>query len=82
MTRRTAALLIDDDAKLASLVAEYLGQNEVDVTVAADGERGLAALKRSPFDVVLLDIMLPGVDGLEVCRRIRALRRARAARRS
>jgi DNA-binding response OmpR family regulator len=73
MTKRTAALLIDDDAKLAALVAEYLGQNEVDVTVAGDGERGLAALKKGHFDVVLLDIMLPGVDGLEVCRRIRAL---------
>jgi len=73
MNKRTAALLIDDDAKLASLVAEYLGQNEVDVTIAGDGERGLAALKKGPFDVVLLDIMLPGVDGLEVCRRIRAL---------
>jgi DNA-binding response OmpR family regulator len=73
MTRRTAALLIDDDAKLAALVAEYLGQNEVDVTIAGDGERGLAALKKGHFDVVLLDIMLPGVDGLEVCRRVRAL---------
>ena len=37
-----------------------------------DGERGLAALRRGRFDVVLLDVMLPGVDGLEVCRRIRA----------
>jgi two-component system, OmpR family, response regulator RstA len=73
VSKRTAALLIDDDTRLASLVAEYLGQNEVDVTVAADGERGLSALKKGHFDVVLLDIMLPGVDGLEVCRRIRAL---------
>ena len=73
MNKRTAALLVDDDAKLASLVAEYLGQNEVDVTIAGDGERGLSALRKGPFDVVLLDIMLPGVDGLEVCRRIRAL---------
>jgi DNA-binding response OmpR family regulator len=71
--KRTAALLIDDDAKLAALVAEYLGQNDVDVTIAGDGEAGLSALKKAPFDVVLLDIMLPGVDGLEVCRRIRAL---------
>jgi two-component system, OmpR family, phosphate regulon response regulator OmpR len=73
VNKRTTALLIDDDARLGSLVAEYLGQNEVDVTVASDGERGLAALKKSHFDVVLLDIMMPGVDGLEVCRRIRAL---------
>jgi DNA-binding response OmpR family regulator len=73
MKARLAALLIDDDAKLASLVAEYLGANEVDVTVAPDGEEGLAAVAKGSFDVVLLDIMLPGVDGLEVCRRIRAL---------
>ncbi|HJZ85814.1 MAG TPA: response regulator transcription factor [Polyangia bacterium] len=71
MTQRTAALLIDDDARLAALVAEYLGKNDVDVTVAGDGEKGLHTLARGHFDVVLLDIMLPGVDGLEVCRRIR-----------
>jgi DNA-binding response OmpR family regulator len=69
---RTAALLIDDDARLGALVAEYLGKHEIDVTVAGDGERGLAALRRGRFDVVLLDIMLPGTDGLELCRRIRA----------
>jgi DNA-binding response OmpR family regulator len=69
---RTAALLVDDDVRLASLVTEYLGRHEIDVTVAGDGERGLAALRRGRFDVVLLDLMLPGVDGLELCRRIRA----------
>ncbi len=72
MTGRTAALLVEDDARLASLVAEYLGRHDVDVTVAGDGERGLAALRRRRFDVVLLDVMLPGIDGFEVCRRIRA----------
>ena len=69
---RPAALLVEDDARLASMVAEYLGRHEVDVTVVVDGERGLAALRRGHFDVVLLDVMLPGIDGLEVCRRIRA----------
>jgi DNA-binding response OmpR family regulator len=68
---RTAALLIDDDARLAALVAEYLGKNDVDVTIAADGERGLSMLHRGRYEVVLLDLMLPGIDGLEVCRRIR-----------
>ncbi|TMQ21542.1 MAG: response regulator transcription factor [Candidatus Rokuibacteriota bacterium] len=72
VVNRPAVLLVEDDARLASMVAEYLGRHEVDVTVVADGERGLAALRRGRFDVVLLDVMLPGIDGLEVCRRIRA----------
>jgi DNA-binding response OmpR family regulator len=71
-SRRHAALLVEDDARLASMVAEYLGRHELDVTVVPDGEHGLAALRRGRFDVVLLDVMLPGIDGLEVCRRLRA----------
>jgi DNA-binding response OmpR family regulator len=70
--RRTAALLVEDDARLGAMVVEYLGRHDLDVTVAPDGERGLAALRRGRFDLVLLDVMLPGMDGLEVCRRIRA----------
>jgi len=69
---RTAALFVEDDARLASMVAEYLGRHEIDVTVVGDGERGLAALRRGRFDVVLLDVMLPGIDGFELCRRLRA----------
>jgi DNA-binding response OmpR family regulator len=72
MATRASALLVDDDARLGALLKEYLGQNEVDLIVASDGERGLRELQSGRFDVVLLDIMLPGVDGLEVCRRIRA----------
>jgi len=68
----TAALLIDDDARLGALVTEYLGRHEIDVTVAGDGERGLSILRKGRFDVVLLDVMLPGADGFEVCRRLRA----------
>src|SRR5256885_3607282 len=67
-----AALLIDADARLGALVTEYLGRHEIDVTVAGDGERGLSALRKGRFDVVLLDVMLPGADGFEVCRRLRA----------
>ncbi len=73
MSRRTALLLIDDDARLGALVAEYLGKHEIDVTVAGDGPRGLAALHKNRPDLVLLDLMLPGMDGLEVCRRIRGM---------
>jgi DNA-binding response OmpR family regulator len=73
MTRsRQAVLLVEDDARLAAMVAEYLGRHELDVTVASDGEHGLAALRRGRIDVVLLDVMLPGIDGFEVCRRLRA----------
>jgi two-component system phosphate regulon response regulator OmpR len=73
MTRsRQAVLLVEDDARLGAMVAEYLGRHDLDVTVAPDGERGLAALRRGRFDVVLLDVMLPGIDGFEVCRRLRA----------
>ena len=72
MPTATAALLIDDDARLGALVTEYLGRHEIDVTVAGDGERGLSILRKGRFDVVLLDVMLPGADGFEVCRRLRA----------
>jgi DNA-binding response OmpR family regulator len=70
----TAVLLIEDDAKLAALVREYLGRHEMEVRVVPDGERGLAALRHGGIEVVLLDVMLPGSDGFEVCRRIRATR--------
>jgi DNA-binding response OmpR family regulator len=66
------ALLIDDDARLAELVGTYLGSHDVTVVHAIDGGRGLAALEGGGFDLVLLDVMMPGLDGLEVCRRIRA----------
>jgi DNA-binding response OmpR family regulator len=70
--RRPAVLLVEDDARLGAMVAEYLGRHDLEVTVSPDGEHGLAALRRGRFDLVLLDVMLPGMDGLEVCRRIRA----------
>jgi two-component system, OmpR family, response regulator len=68
----TRVLLIDDDTRMYELLAQYLGQNGITVAHAADGGRGLAALEASPYDAVLLDVMMPGMDGLEVCKRIRA----------
>ena len=64
-------LLIDDDVRLHELLASYLDQNGLTVTVAADGRKGLAALEGGTFDAVLLDLMMPGLDGIEVCKRIR-----------
>jgi len=66
------ALLVDDDRDLARLLSDYLGNHEVSLTHVEDGPRGLAALANATFDVVLLDVMLPGIDGFEVCRQIRA----------
>ena len=66
-------LMIEDDARLAAMVSEYLTQSGFVVTHMPDGESGLGALQDKPVDLVVLDLMLPGIDGLEVCRRIRAL---------
>ncbi|MFN7120417.1 MAG: response regulator [Hydrogenophaga sp.] len=66
-------LMIEDDARLAKMVVEYLGQSGFEVTHAADGEAGLEQLQLIQPELVILDLMMPGIDGLEVCRRIRAL---------
>jgi two-component system response regulator CpxR len=68
------ALLVDDDHELARLLRDYLGPHGVSVDHV---EEGLGAIERigaatEPYDIVLLDVMLPGIDGFEVCRRIRA----------
>ena len=65
-------LLIDDDARLPELLTSYLEQNGVNLSHAADGPRGLAALEQGAYDAVLLDVMMPGMDGLEVVKRVRA----------
>ncbi|WP_224245509.1 response regulator transcription factor [Hyalangium gracile] len=65
------ALLVEDDEKLARLTARYLEQRGVTTIVVRSGPEALVETARRPFDVVLLDIMLPGRDGLEVCRELR-----------
>lgn len=66
------ALLVDDDRELAGLLDEYLRPHDVELVHVENGAAALDALSSSAFDVVLLDVMLPGMDGFEVCRRIRA----------
>jgi two-component system, OmpR family, phosphate regulon response regulator OmpR len=69
----TQILMIEDDARLANMVGEYLRGNDFDFKHAADGSAGLTALHDALPDLVILDLMMPGIDGLEVCRRMRAL---------
>jgi DNA-binding response OmpR family regulator len=64
-------LIIDDDERLNSLLTEYLGQFGFAVSTAAHPDAGLRALKADPPDIVILDIMLPEMDGLAVCRKVR-----------
>lgn len=68
----TRILMIEDDARLAEMVARDLGRSGLEVTGAGTASEGLARLAREPFDLVLLDLMLPDADGLDVCRRLRA----------
>lgn len=64
-------LLVEDDGRLATLVSEYLQQHEFIVEVVGRGDQALAEFKSGNFDLVILDLMLPGKDGLEVCRELR-----------
>jgi DNA-binding response OmpR family regulator len=64
-------LVVDDDPTVREVVVTYLRAAGHDVDEAADGEAALARLGTRPADLVVLDLMLPGIDGLEVCRRVR-----------
>jgi DNA-binding response OmpR family regulator len=68
---RTRVLLIDDDQELNALLARFLRGFNFEVAVAIDGREGLQALEREPHDIVILDVMLPEVDGFAVCRKVR-----------
>ncbi len=65
-------LLVEDDARLAGMVADYLGEAGFRAAIAASGDEAQRLLKREAFDAVILDLMLPDTDGLDLCRRIRA----------
>jgi two-component system phosphate regulon response regulator OmpR len=67
-------LLVEDDPRLAEMLLEYLGQAGFGVTVASRGATALERLNEADYDAVVLDLMLPDMDGLEVCRRLRAQR--------
>ena len=65
-------LVVDDDTNICELLRLYLTKEGYQVTTANDGEEGLEKFNQIKPDMVLLDVMMPGLDGLEVCRRIRA----------
>jgi two-component system, OmpR family, response regulator ResD len=70
---RQRVLVVDDDPNVAEVVATYLRREGAIVEVCTDGEAGLSAALADPPDLMVLDLMLPGIDGLELCRRVQAL---------
>ena len=65
-------LLIDDDVELCAMLSDYLRRHDYHVTLAHDGKTGLEAALSGSYSIALLDVMLPGLDGFEVLRRLRA----------
>lgn len=65
-------LLVEDDAALSELIASYLERNGYQVNVIARGDQVRDRARNNPPDLVILDLMLPGLDGLQVCRLLRA----------
>jgi DNA-binding response OmpR family regulator len=70
-SRAGRVLVVEDDPTVSDVVCRYLERAGFSVTSASDGAQALAAVAGSPPDLVILDLMLPGIDGLEVCRRLR-----------
>lgn len=75
MTATRRILLVEDDAHIADLLALHLRDEGMEVMHCARGDDGLAQLERGGWDALVLDLMLPGVDGLEICRRARGMTR-------
>ena len=68
----TRILLVDDEQPIQTLLSFPLQRDGYEVVPVSDGNEALARFEREPFDLVVLDLMLPRMDGLEVCRRLRA----------
>jgi len=73
MNDRQAILVVDDDPNIAQLVKLYLEKEGFDVAVETRGDTALEAFQKNPPSLMLLDIMLPGMDGLQVCRAVRQI---------
>jgi len=75
MTASKRVLLVEDDADIAEIVALHLRDEGYAVVHATDGAAGLKLLEQHAWDALVLDLMLPGIDGLEICRRARSMER-------
>jgi DNA-binding response OmpR family regulator len=75
MSSAKRVLIVEDDAHIANLLRMHLRDEGYDVTHAATGDEGLRLLEDQQWSALVLDLMLPGVDGLEICRRARAMTR-------
>ena len=64
-------LIVEDDQRLAELTQEYLQSNGLQVAIESDGARAAARILKEQPDLVVLDLMLPGEDGLSICRKVR-----------
>ncbi len=69
---RPRVLLADDDPRVLSVVSRYLDLEGYDMSTVSDGEAAVTTATRDRPDLIILDIMMPGIDGIEACRRIRA----------
>lgn len=75
MDQPKRVLVVEDDAHIADLICLHLRDEQFTVVHSADGHEGLRLLEQGGWDALILDLMLPGVDGLEICRRARAMTR-------
>ena len=67
-----SVLIVDDDVKLCEMLRDYLARHDIELTTRHDGEQGLEAARSAEHELILLDVMLPGIDGFEVLWRLRS----------
>ena len=70
---KSRILLVEDDTSLGYILKEYLTMHELDVTLAQDGNEGLRLFKASPYDLIVLDVMMPGLDGFDLGKQIKSI---------
>ncbi|MGY2185257.1 response regulator transcription factor [Pseudomonas sp. SDO5591_S426] len=75
MEQTKRVLVVEDDMHIADLICLHLRDEQFEVVHSADGTEGMRLLQQGNWDALILDLMLPGVDGLEICRRARAMAR-------